>query len=109
MTVRRSIVGVLFCLLIAVVARPVTGQSETQLVITSIALGDSSITIKGKNFGSVAPKVTVGGTQLTIVTSSSSEIVTALPSLASGVYEVEVTRDGATTSDGTGKTSLLVP
>lgn len=109
MTVARSIVGVVLCLVLAAAVHPANGQSETQLLITSVALGESSITIKGKNFGTAAPKIVMGEAPLTVVESSATEIVTQLPPLTAGVYELNVTRSGETSPDATAKTMVIVP
>lgn len=109
MTIRRSFVGIFVCLLFAFLAHPASSQSPTQLEITTVSLGDSGITIKGKNFGTSAPTVTISDIQVAIAESSTIEIVTGLPALVSGVYVIQVTRAGSTGPDGTAKTTLLVP
>jgi hypothetical protein len=65
------------------------------VVITSATVEDTTITIRGANFGEVEPYVTLDGMPLQILSSTPSEVLASLPELAPGTYLLMLARNPA--------------
>ena len=86
---------VLGFLAVIVAAASVSAQRKSQLVIYSVSVDhlNEQFTIRGTQFGTVAPQVFVETTPLTVLHSTDSEIVVALPpAVADGTYLLTVAR-----------------
>ena len=109
-TAFRTTVLLLACLVGPMVAGWAAAQTAPPLTISSVAVDDVDyrITITGTNFGSAAD-VTLGDAPLPVFSSSETEIVAELPTLAPGVYGLVVSRDGGATPEGSASSSVVIP
>jgi hypothetical protein len=84
-----------FAFSLAVAGPLIADTSLPVLVVTSAAVEGNVLVIRGQNFGSTAPEVTLGGIQLAPVTRvSSSEIRVALPpGIGPGSYLLMVAKN----------------
>jgi hypothetical protein len=60
-------------------AGPISTGPSISSATANFAVSPPQLTIVGHNFGSVQPTVTLGGTSLTVISSSSSNVVADLP------------------------------
>ena len=81
-------------------------QANASVQIDTLSIVGTTLTIKGKNFGS-APAVFVGDAQLVIAQNSETEIVADTPQLNTGVHLVKVVRDS--NEGGSSVSTLMIP
>lgn len=91
---------------IAIGAGVAYAQATTNVQIDTLSIVGTTLTIKGQNFGSGTPTVTVGQTTAAITSSTQTEIVAETPQLAAGTHLVKVVRDSG--EGGSAMTTLRV-
>ncbi len=87
-----------------------TSPDQLRIINVEVNMSSNQITIKGENFGTEVPTITLAETSLHIVTNSATEIVADLPAgIRAGTYTFEVSRDGGATEAGKDRSSIIVP
>lgn len=69
----------------------------------------SVITISGENFGATPPTVVLGDQLLTVLVSTNTAIVAALPPMPPGTYQLLVSAGPATTQNNTLDVTPITP
>ena len=103
----RALAFVLAIGLASTIAAPIGVAQSSAVSIETTAIVDTTLTIKGKNFGAGAPQVTVGGKTAAITRSSDTEIVAEIVPLDRGIYPLFVVRDA--NDGGTARSTLMIP
>jgi len=112
MRISISVILASVCLLVLVGVTTAQSSSTEALKVSStrVDIASSRIIIEGENFGTEPPAVFLSSAALNVISSSDHEIVVALPNgTTSGVYILEVTREGDATEAGRVKTPIVVP
>jgi hypothetical protein len=92
MNVRANRFGMILAA-VAITAIPPRAGASGLPVITSAAVDDGVITIRGHDFGDVTPHVTLAGTPLSVVGSSPTEVLALLPEgILPGTHRLTVAR-----------------
>jgi hypothetical protein len=102
----RLVSFVLLLVLAATVAAPIDAAQSSAVSIDSAAIIDTTLTITGKNFGTGAPAVTVGGKAAIVSRSTDTEIVAEIAPLDPGIYPLTIVRDSG--QGGTVVSTLMI-